>query len=454
MPLTATRPRTRFLSVAALAALTLPLGALTAQAAPADGELSNEWAWNAEAYEHLVDAGYAIVDADETVFAIDGPAVAELASGLAVTDASRVGYDRDLFPHWSDLDGNGRDTRNDILVRDLTDVTFTDASEQLVATGTLADPYTGEAIDFQRGQGTSNAVQIDHLIPLAAAWTGGADDWTTDEREQFANDPINLLAVDGPANSSKSDKLPSEWMPANDAYHCTYAAQITVVADTYDLAVTEADRSELVATADACALPEWAQDEEDDAAGEAEEPGDDTQADVDTDSDAEGSGEPDSTDEAEAGAEGDNSDADGTEQPGTDDADATSDENSGADVAGDPEPGAEDSDADASADSDAGVADADAGGTAGTATDGTEDEATGTANAGLAPGVEAPSVEAPAVEQPAAENAPESETELAQTGGDALLPVLLIAGGLVLVGAAALLITYRRDRAQQPTLDE
>lgn len=154
---------------------------------------------------------------------------------------------QDFGAAWSyDFDGNFCDTRDDILARDMTDVTYTDPSDQCqVQTGTLNDPYTGKVIDFTRGVGTSMAVQIDHLIPLKYVWTHGARDWTQEKREQIANDPENLYAVDGPTNGSKSDRGPSEFMPPNEAFHCTYATGFVKVATKYQLSITSADHDAL-----------------------------------------------------------------------------------------------------------------------------------------------------------------------------------------------------------------
>lgn len=198
----------------------------------------------------LVEAGL-LVERDGA-WVVDGAAVAAVVDRLPRTDRSRVGYDRDEFgPAWADADGNGCDTRNDILARDLASLDI-DADGCTVLAGVLDDPYTGTRIDFLRGQGTSAQVQIDHVIPLAAAWTGGADSWTGQERLEFANDPVNLEAVEGRANASKGDRLPGEWMPENRDYHCVYVARIAHLADRYGLAVTDLDADAMAATAADC----------------------------------------------------------------------------------------------------------------------------------------------------------------------------------------------------------
>jgi len=162
-------------------------------------------------------------------------------------------YDRDLFGGWADPDGNGCRARDDILARDLTQVTTADGCK--VLTGTLADPYTGKTIDFTFGAQSSQAVQIDHIVSLSAAWQGGAWNWDEDTRVSLANDPENLLAVDGPANNKKSDRGPSSWMPSNagnPSYDCDYAAAYQHILDKYDLDADPQDITALNRTLAGC----------------------------------------------------------------------------------------------------------------------------------------------------------------------------------------------------------
>lgn len=162
---------------------------------------------------------------------------------------------------WPDVDGNGCETRDDILFRDLTNVIKRDAC--VVVTGTLADPYTGKTIDFvkdiyvdgKKTGGNSMAVQIDHIVSLKAAWISGADSWTQEQRVAFANDPANLLASDGPTNGSKNSKSPAEWMPStagNAAFDCAYATAYVDVLVKYDLTASPKDISALRAGLATC----------------------------------------------------------------------------------------------------------------------------------------------------------------------------------------------------------
>jgi hypothetical protein len=152
---------------------------------------------------------------------------------------SMTGYTRGKFgPAWEDVDLNRCDTRNDILARDLTQVVLKGQSQCKVARGTLDDPYTATTIDFVAGKKTSGRVQIDHVVALAAAWRTGAKRWSADLRLFYANDPLVLLAVDGPTNNAKGDKDAANWLPPNSTYRCRYVAEQVAVKTKYELWVT------------------------------------------------------------------------------------------------------------------------------------------------------------------------------------------------------------------------
>lgn len=157
------------------------------------------------------------------------------------------------------MDHNGCDTRNDILNRDLTDKTYkANTHDCVVASGVLQDPYTGTRIDFVRGQDTSTAVQIDHVVALSDAWQKGAQQLTEDERRNLANDPYNLLAVDGPSNQRKSDGDAATWLPANTGFRCEYVARQIGVKQKYRLWVTQAEHdamANVLATCPAQTIP-------------------------------------------------------------------------------------------------------------------------------------------------------------------------------------------------------
>jgi len=203
--------------------------------------------------------------------------LAALPDAVYTDDGSYSGNREELFgPAWAfDFDGNGCDTRNDILTRDLTGADI-DPGTCRVYTGILTDPYTGETIDFVRGQDTSADVQIDHLLPLKAVYATGGEAWTAEKRAALANDPVNLLAVKGSENSSKSDSLPSDWLPGfypdvsdrhdlgqrvvwddlpeNTALQCWYIDKLVPVFVAYELGVTPQDRAAMTAVLNTCAV--------------------------------------------------------------------------------------------------------------------------------------------------------------------------------------------------------
>lgn len=181
-------------------------------------------------------------------------AAAALATLPVKGRAPKTGYARAQFgPAWADVDRNGCDTRNDILRRDLTATTTKPGTHDcVIASGTLTDPYTGKTIPFVRGVGTSTDVQIDHVVALGDAWQKGAQQLTPAEREQLANDPLELLAVDGPANEAKRDGDAATWLPPNKAYRCAYVARQVAVKVKYRLWVTAAERDAVVRILDGC----------------------------------------------------------------------------------------------------------------------------------------------------------------------------------------------------------
>jgi hypothetical protein len=189
------------------------------------------------------------------------PGIDVLSGVVVLPNRIRSGdYRRAAFGEsWTDDNSapgghNGCDTRNDILDRDLIEKTYVAISRcpTAVATGVLRDPYTSGTIAFMRGSQTGAAVQIEHIVPLAYAWDQGARNWTDEMRVRFANDPANLLAVDGPTNQDKGDDEPALWMPPNAAFHCQYAVQFAEVMRGYALAIDEPSASVLRAAAATC----------------------------------------------------------------------------------------------------------------------------------------------------------------------------------------------------------
>jgi len=168
--------------------------------------------------------------------------------------APKTGYSRPQFgPVWADVDRNGCDTRNDILKRDLTSIIYKPGTRNCeVASGTLIDRYSGETINFVRGQGTSMEVQIDHVVALSNAWQTGAFKLSSDQRMALANDQLNLFAVKGRLNSQKSDGDAATWLPPLKSFRCAYVAQQIAVKAKYSLWVVAPEKAAMSAILAKC----------------------------------------------------------------------------------------------------------------------------------------------------------------------------------------------------------
>jgi hypothetical protein len=163
-----------------------------------------------------------------------------------------IGYVRDAFGSaWLDIDGNGCNQRDDVLLRDAVTDTARYAQQARcdhdVLAGTWVDPYTGRTLSFTdlKDPRQAEAIQIDHLVPLAEAWASGASRWDDDRRKQFANDLAELLAVDGPTNASKGDDDPAAWRPRK-SFQCTYAVRWVGTKTRWSLAVDRPEKRALL----------------------------------------------------------------------------------------------------------------------------------------------------------------------------------------------------------------
>lgn len=163
-----------------------------------------------------------------------------LTSGIAaisVGTEDRAGYSRDLFRHWVDADGDGCDTRDEVLIAEA-DVAPTVGSGCSLSGGRWYSYYEGAS------QTDPSALDIDHMVPLAEAWDSGASGWSSARREAYANDlgdSRTLVGVTASYNRSKGDQDVAEWLPPIN--HCRYvkdwvAAKIrwSLTADTAEVA--------------------------------------------------------------------------------------------------------------------------------------------------------------------------------------------------------------------------
>ncbi len=183
---------------------------------------------------------------DDSIASVE---IVQTPAGEALADipikgrAPKTNYSRDQFGDGWEIVG-GCDMRNRILARDLREVFYVQSTDMVICkvmSGVLDDPYTARTISFLRGPETSDDVQIDHVVALSDAWQKGAQGLTPEQRLAFANDPLELLAVDGDANQQKSDSDAASWLPANKTYRCQYVARQIAVKKKYSLWVTRSE---------------------------------------------------------------------------------------------------------------------------------------------------------------------------------------------------------------------
>ena len=149
------------------------------------------------------------------------PTALSVLASIAQAKEQQSGYKRTLFKHWSDLDGDGCSTREEVLIAESLTNAQVDAYGCKVIAGDWYSPYNNQKYSYPAD------VDIDHVVALKEAWDSGAHSWSASKREQFANDLSDgrhLIAVKDSENQSKSDKDPSNWIPKNSAYVCTYLA--------------------------------------------------------------------------------------------------------------------------------------------------------------------------------------------------------------------------------------
>jgi hypothetical protein len=165
-------------------------------------------------------------------------AKSELAALTVAADGPMTGYSRSLFPHWSTVSG-ACNTRETVLKRDGVNVVV-DSSCAAIS-GSWYSPYDGATWT------AASDVDIDHIVPLAAAWRTGASKWTTAKRQQFANDLSGpqLIAVTDNVNQAKGDQTPATWKPPLTSYWCTYAKMWTHTKSKWALTVNTSEKAAL-----------------------------------------------------------------------------------------------------------------------------------------------------------------------------------------------------------------
>ena len=166
---------------------------------------------------------------------------------IPVDTESRTGYSRDLFKLWVDADGDGCDTREEVLIAEAEDAP-TVGSGCALSGGRWYSYYDGVS------QTAAGDLDIDHMVPLAEAWDSGAGDWTADRREAYANDlgaPATLVAVTASLNRSKGDQDVAEWLPPINA--CRYIKDWVIAKIRWGLSQDSGEKAALADIAGGCA---------------------------------------------------------------------------------------------------------------------------------------------------------------------------------------------------------
>lgn len=175
---------------------------------------------------------------ENQVDAVSGTDALAVLSTIPVRREHASGYARALFVHWVDEDGDQCNTREEVLISESRDRAQVDPFGCKVVAGSWWSAY--DAVMHE----DPSDLDIDHLIPLKEAWDSGAWSWSAAARRAFANDlsdPRPLIAVTAAVNRSKGDKDPSNWLPANLAYRCTYVADWVAVKARWRLSMDQSE---------------------------------------------------------------------------------------------------------------------------------------------------------------------------------------------------------------------
>jgi len=192
-----------------------------------------------------VQAGYG-ADSGEKVSLPLNEAIAKLPVAKEVTS----GYEREKFNHWVDADGDCQDARTEVLLEESKKKARGRCD---VTRGAWLSTYDGVTVKRPGG------LDIDHMVALKEGWESGANAWTDEQREAYANDlgdPRALIAVTAATNRSKGDQDPADWMPDATSYHCTYVADWVAVKIRWSLFADRAEKAAIEDIAAGCDNPE------------------------------------------------------------------------------------------------------------------------------------------------------------------------------------------------------
>lgn len=170
---------------------------------------------------------------------------------LTTAPEDRTGYDRSLFRHWIDADGDGCNTRREVLITEAVVPPTVGGGCSLIG-GRWVSLYDGLVLT------DAGKLDIDHVVALGEAWDSGASAWSADRRMRFANDmnvPWALIAVSAASNRSKSDEDPADWLPPDSDDLCPFVSAWIAVKVRWDLSVDQRERDALSGIVTTCPSP-------------------------------------------------------------------------------------------------------------------------------------------------------------------------------------------------------
>lgn len=166
---------------------------------------------------------------------------------IKVADADKSDYNRSDYRHWIMTD-TGCNTRVEVLKAQGVNVTTDDSNKCKIVKGDWNDPYTGQTLT------DPSKIDIDHVIPLGYISNHGGSSWTSEKKQQYANDQSTvLLAVSSSENRSKGDKGPGDWfVPDNKSYQCEYSKRWVNIATKYQVSIATKDKNQIQKALQSC----------------------------------------------------------------------------------------------------------------------------------------------------------------------------------------------------------
>ena len=169
------------------------------------------------------------------------PLALDVLATIPVENEHGVGYDRDLFFEGLDEDGDGCRTRSEVLIRDSL-VSPTISGVCRVKAGRWLSVYDGVTVT------DPTALEVDHVVALEEAWDSGAWQWHDMRRASFANDLLDsrtLRPVTSATNQAKGNADPSNWIPPNESYVCTFLSDWIAIKARWGLTMDQSEAGRL-----------------------------------------------------------------------------------------------------------------------------------------------------------------------------------------------------------------